>query len=54
MLWTALLILILAVVIGVAFSIDGSWTERVLVASFFCGLVVYGFYRLTGAGFLGP
>lgn len=55
MLWTALLILILVIVMGLAFSIDGSWFERVLLASFLCGIVVYGFYRVIGpGGLLGP
>ena len=46
-LWNVFLIIALPVAIGVAFSIGSSWTERVILASGLCALVVYGFYLLT-------
>ena len=46
-LWNVFLIIAIAVAIGVAFSIGSSWTERLVLASGLCGLVVYGFYLLT-------
>ena len=47
LLWNVFLIIALAVAIGVAFSIGSSWTERLILASGLCALVVYGFYLLT-------
>jgi hypothetical protein len=46
-LWNVFLIIAVAVAIGVAFSIGSSWTERLILASGLCALVVYGFYFLT-------
>jgi hypothetical protein len=34
----------------VAFSIGSSWTERLVLASGLCALVVYGLYLLTTNG----
>lgn len=45
--WNVLLLIALAVGLGVSFSIGSSWTERVLLASVLCGLIVYGFSVLT-------
>jgi UPF0716 family protein affecting phage T7 exclusion len=48
-LWNVLLLIALAVAIGLAFSIGGTWTERIILASVVCGLVVYGFSLLTSS-----
>jgi hypothetical protein len=53
MLWDVLLLLALVVAVGVALQIGSSWIERVLLASIFCGVIVYVFYRLTGEGLFG-
>lgn len=53
-LWNVLLLIALAVAVGLAFSIGGTWTERVILASVVCGLVVYGFYLLTGSSSFAP
>ena len=53
-LWNVLLLITLAVAIGVAFSIDGSWTERIILASVLCGIILFGFNQLVENGRFGP
>jgi hypothetical protein len=48
-LWNILLVIAFVVAAGVALELGSSWTERVLLASVLCGIVVYAFYRLTGS-----
>ena len=49
-LWNVLLLITIAVALGVAFSVGGSWAERIILASVLCGLVAFGFYLLTTSG----
>jgi hypothetical protein len=53
MLWDVLLLLMLVVAVGVAFQLGSSWIERVVLASIFCSVIVYVFYRRTGEGLFG-
>ena len=48
--WNVFLLMALAVSVGVAFSVGTTWTERVVMASVLCGIVLYVFYVLTNSG----
>jgi hypothetical protein len=51
--WNVFLLMALAVAAGVAFSVGTTWTERIVLASVLCGLVLYAFYLLTNSGQFG-
>jgi lipoprotein signal peptidase len=52
--WNVFLLMALAVAAGVAFSVGTTWTERIVLASVLCGLVLYAFYVLSKSGQFSP
>jgi hypothetical protein len=52
--WNVFLLMAVAVAAGVAFSVGTTWTERVVLASVMCGIVLYAFYVLTSSRQFAP